>query len=88
MDTITISLVIGYAICCLGLLKLRRQETVAQPGIVRVGPAVLGLGVMGSLAMAGAAIVMPPLQLGGFPPVYLVFPGWALIGGCFSPGVG
>jgi hypothetical protein len=45
-----------------------------------VGPAVLAVGVIGSIAMAGAALVMPPIQLGGFPLVYLVFPGWALIG--------
>ena len=80
VDTITISLVLGYAICCVGLLKLRRRETVVQPGVVSVGPAVLTVGVIGSIAMAGAALVMPPIQLGGFPLVYLVFPGWALIG--------
>jgi amino acid transporter len=80
VDTITISLVLGYAICCVGLVMLRRRESVAQPGVVTVGPAVLTVGVIGSIAMAGAALVMPPIQLGGFPLVYLVFPGWALIG--------
>ena len=80
VDTITISLVLGYAICCVGLLMLRRRETVAHPGVVSVGSAVLAVGVIGSIAMAGAALVMPPIQLGGFPLVYLVFPGWALIG--------
>lgn len=80
VDTITISLVLGYAICCVGLLQLRRREAVAQPGVVTVGPAVLTVGVVGSTAMAGAALVMPPIQFGGFPPVYLVFPAWALIG--------
>jgi hypothetical protein len=30
--------------------------------------------------MACVAIVMPPFQAGGFPPVYLIFPGWGLIG--------
>jgi amino acid transporter len=80
VDTITISLVLGYAICCVGLLMLRRREGVAQPGIVTVRAPVLAVGVVGSIAMAGAALVMPPIQLGGFPLVYLVFPGWALIG--------
>jgi amino acid transporter len=80
VDTITISLVLGYAICCVGLLMLRRRESVVQPGVFTVGPAVLATGVIGSIAMAGAALVMPPIQLGGFPLVYLVFPGWALIG--------
>ena len=80
VDTITISLVLGYAICCVGLLMLRRREGGAKPGIVTVPPAVLAVGVIGSIAMAGAALVMPPIQLGGFPLVYLVFPGWALIG--------
>lgn len=80
VDTITISLVLGYAICCIGLVVLRRRERLAQPGTVTVGPAVLTIGVIGSLAMAGAAVIMPPIQLGGFPPVYLVFPGWALLG--------
>ncbi len=80
VDTITISLVLGYAICCVGLLSLRRQEASVPPGVVRVGPIVLAVGVVGSIAMAGAALLMPPIQLGGFPLVYLVFPGWALIG--------
>jgi hypothetical protein len=30
--------------------------------------------------MAGAAAVMPLFLAGGFPPVYLIFPIWALIG--------
>jgi amino acid transporter len=85
VDTITISLVLGYAICCVGLLKLRRREAMPQLGVVtanvvKVSPAVLTVGVIGSIAMAGAALVMPPIQLGGFPLVYLIFPGWALIG--------
>jgi amino acid transporter len=80
VDTITISLVLGYAICCVGLLVLRRRDDPIHPGVVTVGPVVLAVGVIGSIAMAGAALVMPPIQLGGFPLVYLVFPGWALIG--------
>ncbi len=80
VDTITISLVLGYAICCIGLVVLRRREGRAQSGIVTVGPTVLAVGVVGSLAMAAAAVIMPPIQLGGFPLVYLVFPAWGLIG--------
>jgi amino acid transporter len=80
VDTITISLVLGYAVCCIGLVVLRRREASAQAGVVTVGPAVLWVGVLGAVAMSIAALVMPPIQLGGFPPVYLVFPGWALIG--------
>jgi uncharacterized protein involved in response to NO len=30
--------------------------------------------------MACAAIAMPPILAGGFPPVYLIFPVWGLIG--------
>lgn len=79
VDTITISLVFGYAFCCLALVKLRG----ASPSVhstVRVSAFVLFVGVTGSLLMAGAAILMPPILAGGFPPVYLVFPAWALIG--------
>ena len=80
VDAITISLVLGYAICCLALLVLRRREQIAQPGIVMVPRAVLIVGVVGSIVMTGAAIAMPPILAGGFPPVYLIFPVWGLIG--------
>jgi len=36
--------------------------------------------VVGSVIMAFVAVLMPPIQAGGFPPVYLIFPAWALIG--------
>lgn len=80
VDTITISLVFGYAFCCLALVKLRAAAPSPQ-GVVKVSPVVLYTGVLGSLVMAGAAILMPPILAGGFPPVYLIFPGWALVGG-------
>lgn len=79
VDTITISLVFGYAFCCLALVKLRKAAP-APEGIVQVTPLVLGVGVAGALVMAGAAILMPPILEGGFPPVYLIFPAWALVG--------
>ena len=80
VDAITISLVLGYAICCIALLVLRRREQAAQPGIVTVPSTVLIVGVVGSIVMACAAIAMPPILAGGFPPVYLIFPVWGLIG--------
>ena len=80
VDTITISLVFGYAICCIALLVLRRRERASRPGVVMAPRAVVAVGVIGSVVMAGVAVVMPPFQAGGFPPVYLIFPGWGLIG--------
>jgi amino acid transporter len=79
VDTITISLVFGYAICCIALPMLRRRDG-ASAGEVAVPPAVMMVGVVGSVVMACVAVVMPPIQAGGFPPVYLIFPAWALIG--------
>jgi len=79
VDTITISLVFGYAICCIALPMLRRRDG-ASAGEVTVPPAVMMTGVVGSVVMACVAVVMPPIQAGGFPPVYLIFPAWALIG--------
>lgn len=78
VDTITISLVLGYAICCIALLVLRRQA--AAPAGTAAPPAVVAVGVAGALVMACMAVIMPPIQAGGFPTVYLIFPAWALIG--------
>ena len=80
VDTITISLVFGYAICCIALPVLRRREKALLPGTVTVPRAVVAVSVIGSVVMACAAIAMPPILAGGFPPVYLIFPGWGLIG--------
>ena len=78
VDTITISLVLGYAICCIGLLVLRRQEP--APRGTAAPPAVVAVGLIGAVVMAIVAVVMPPIQAGGFPTVYWIFPAWALIG--------
>jgi len=80
VDAITISLVLGYAVCCIALPILRRREQTVPPGTVTVPPSVLAVGVVGSVIMAFAAIAMPPILAGGFPPVYLIFPAWGLIG--------
>ena len=84
VDTITISLVFGYAICCIGLLVLRRRDRDVRTAAVTAPPAAVVVGVIGSVLMAGVAVVMPPIQAGGFPPVYLIFPAWALIGACVT----
>ena len=59
-----------------GLLLRRRdgKTAIAAPG------AVVAVGVAGSVIMAVLAVLMPMLQAGGLPTVYLVFPLWALIG--------
>ncbi len=80
VDAITISLVLGYAVCCIALPVLRRRDPSTGPGIVTVPLPVLIVGVVGSVIMACAAIAMPPILAGGFPPVYLIFPAWGLIG--------
>jgi len=83
VDTITISLVFGYAICCIALPMLRRRDGSGR-GAVMTPNAVVAIGVVGSVVMACVAVVMPPIQAGGFPAVYLVFPAWALIGACLT----
>jgi len=79
VDTITISLVLGYAICCIALPTLRMRDP-SNAGAVTAPSAVVAIGVVGSVIMAFVAVLMPPIQAGGFPPVYLIFPAWALIG--------
>jgi amino acid transporter len=66
VDTITISLVFGYAICCIALPVLRRREQATPPGTVTVPGIVLAAGVIGSVIMACVAIAMPPILAGGF----------------------
>ncbi len=83
VDTITISLVFGYAVCCIALPILRGRGG-SRAGAVTAPSAVVAVGVVGSVVMACVAVVMPPIQAGGIPPVYLVFPTWALIGACLT----
>ena len=79
VDAITISLVFGYAICCIGLPVLRkrqgdRADVVAAPNLAVV------VGVIGAVVMAVLAVVMPLVAAGGFPPVFWIFPAWTAIG--------
>jgi amino acid transporter len=79
VDTITISLVFGYAICCIALPVLRRREP-SVPGEVKAPFAAVAVGVVGSIVMACVAIVAPLWQAGGIALVYLIFPAWGLVG--------
>jgi APA family basic amino acid/polyamine antiporter len=79
VDAITISLVFGYAICCIGLPVLRRREA-ARTDVVTAPNFVVLVGVIGAVVMAIMAVVMPLVAAGGFPPVFWVFPVWAAIG--------
>jgi amino acid transporter len=79
VDTITISLVFGYAICCIALPVLRRREA-SPPGLVKAPFAAVAIGVAGSIVMACVAIVAPLWQAGGIALVYLVFPVWGIVG--------
>jgi amino acid transporter len=79
VDTITISLVFGYAICCIALPVLRRREP-SVPGAVKAPFAAVAVGVVGSIVMACVAIVAPLWQAGGIALVYLIFPAWGLVG--------
>ncbi|HUE64990.1 MAG TPA: APC family permease [Rhizomicrobium sp.] len=83
VDTITISLVFGYAVCCIALPIVRRRDG-SRAGAVTAPPVAVAVGVVGSVVMACVAMVMPPIQAGGIPPVYLIFPTWALIGACLT----
>jgi amino acid transporter len=79
VDTITISLVFGYAICCIALPVLRRRQP-SQSGVVKAPFAAVAVGVVGSILMACLAIIAPLWQAGGIALVYLIFPVWGLVG--------
>jgi amino acid transporter len=80
VDTISISLVFGYALCCIALAVLRSRTRSAASHPVRVPVAVLATGTIGSVVMACAAVAAPLFQAQGIPVTYLIFPGWAAIG--------
>jgi amino acid transporter len=79
VDTITISLVFGYAVCTVALVILRRRQP-DSPGVVPTPAGVLWIGVIGSVIMACTAVAIPLFTAGGLPTVYLIFPAWAAIG--------
>jgi len=79
VDAITISLVFGYAICCIGLPVLRRRQGVRADVVVAPNSAVV-VGVIGAVVMAVLAVVMPLVAAGGWPPVFWIFPAWTAIG--------
>jgi amino acid transporter len=79
VDAITISLVFGYAICCIGLPLLRKRQGARADVVVAPNLAVV-VGVIGAVAMAVLAVVMPLVAAGGFPPVFWIFPAWTAIG--------
>ncbi|MFO1248170.1 MAG: APC family permease [Alphaproteobacteria bacterium] len=79
VDAITISLVFGYAICCIGLPVLRKRQG-ARADVVAASNPVVVIGVVGAVVMAVLAVVMPLVQAGGWPPVFWIFPAWTAIG--------
>ena len=79
VDAITISLVFGYAICCIGLPVLRRRQG-ARADVVAAPNAAVVVGVIGAVVMAVLAVVMPLVAAGGWPPVFWIFPAWTAIG--------
>lgn len=79
VDAITISLVFGYAICCIGLPVLRKRQG-ARADVVAAPNSAVVVGVIGAVVMAVLAVVMPLVAAGGWPPVFWIFPAWAAIG--------
>jgi APA family basic amino acid/polyamine antiporter len=79
VDAITISLVFGYAICCIGLPVLRKRQGLRADVVAAPDWAVVA-GVVGAVVMAILAVVMPLVAAGGFPPVFWIFPAWTAIG--------
>ena len=79
VDAITISLVFGYAICCIGLPVLRRRQGARADVVAAPNWAVMA-GVIGAVVMAVLAVVMPLVAAGGWPPVFWIFPAWTAIG--------
>ena len=79
VDAITISLVFGYAICCIGLPVLRKRQG-ARADVVAAPNWAVVAGVIGAVVMAVLAVVMPLVAAGGFPPVFWIFPAWTAIG--------
>jgi APA family basic amino acid/polyamine antiporter len=79
VDAITISLVFGYAICCIGLPVLRKRQGM-RADVVVAQNVVVAIGVIGAVVMAVLAVVMPLVAAGGWPPVFWIFPAWTAIG--------
>ena len=79
VDAITISLVFGYAICCIGLPVLRKRQGL-RADVVAAPNSVVIAGVIGAVVMAVLAVVMPLVAAGGWPPVFWIFPAWTAIG--------
>lgn len=79
VDAITISLVFGYAICCIGLPVLRKRQGLRADVVTAPNSAVV-VGVIGAVVMAVLAVVMPLVAAGGWPPVFWIFPAWTAIG--------
>ncbi len=79
VDAITISLVFGYAICCIGLPVLRKRQGM-RADVVAAPNLVVAVGVIGAVVMAVLAVVMPLVAAGGWPPVFWIFPAWTAIG--------
>lgn len=79
VDAITISLVFGYAICCIGLPVLRKRQGM-RADVVAAPNGVVVIGVAGAVVMAVLAVAMPLVAAGGWPPVFWIFPAWTAIG--------
>ena len=79
VDAITIALVFGYAICCIGLPVLRKRQG-ARADVVAAPNSAVVVGVIGAVVMAVLAVVMPMVAAGGWPPVFWIFPAWTAIG--------
>ncbi|RYE04311.1 MAG: APC family permease [Sphingomonadales bacterium] len=79
VDTITISLVVGYVICCLAVPVLRKREPAAESSY-RASNVALVAAIGGSILMAVVAVLSPILRAGTVPPEYLIAPVWLVVG--------
>ncbi len=79
VDTITISLVVGYVVCCLAVPVLRAREPAGESGYRASKPALV-VAIGGSILMAVVAVLSPVLRAGHVPPEYLIAPVWLVVG--------
>lgn len=79
VDTITISLVVGYVICCLAVPVLRKREPAGESSY-RASNVALAVAIAGSILMAVVAILSPILRAGTVPLEYLIAPIWLVVG--------
>jgi APA family basic amino acid/polyamine antiporter len=80
VDTNATSVVFCFFLCCIAVPILRRRNDTTAAYRVPGGPWIVGLAILGSILMAGAALVTPFMREDGVPLEYILLACWAAIG--------